>query len=90
MQETIIIDNLQLCNEERIFEYNVILQGQIVLEDAKVIVKGMLWVTDINYGYAKISMKNANIIANKVLIDPILDKYENSRIDAREFHSFDY
>lgn len=90
MQETKIIDNLQLCNEERTFESDVILQGRIILENAKLTVKGMLWVTDRSYGYAKISMENATIIADKVLIDPILDKYENSKIIAKEIHSFDY
>lgn len=90
MQETKIIDNLQLCNEERSFENNVILQGQITLKNSKLIVKGMLWVKDVSYGYAKISMESATIIADKVLIDPILDKYENSRIITKEFHSFDY
>ena len=39
---------------------------------------------------SKISMQNSTIIAEKVLIDPILDKYESSRIIGKDFHSFDY
>lgn len=85
MQETIIY-NLQLCNQERTFQNNVILKGEIILKNAKVIVKGMLWV----YGHSKISIENSTIIADKVLIDPILDKYENSKIEVKEVCSFDY
>ena len=91
LQETIkTINDLQLIDEERFIEGDVILQGKITLKNSKLIVKGMLWVKDVSYGYAKISMESSTIIADKVLIDPILDKYENSRIIAKEFHSFDY
>ncbi len=90
MQGTKIIDNLQLCNEERVWEEHVILQGQINLKNSKLIVKGMLWVKDVKYGYTKIIMEDTTIVADKVLIDPILDKYENSEIIAKELHSFDY
>lgn len=88
MQKTKIIDNLQLCDEERTFEGDLILQGETILKNAKVTVKGMLWVK--NYGREKISMDSSTIIANIVLIDPVLEKYENSKIIGKECVSFSY
>ena len=87
LQETIkTINDLQLIDEERFIEGDVILQGKILLKNAKLTVKGMLWVRSES---SKISMENSTIIAEKVLIDPILDKYESSRIIGKDFHSFD-
>ncbi len=88
MQKNKIIDNLQLCDEERTFEGDLILQGETILKNAKVTVKGMLWVK--NYGHEKISMDSSTIIANIVLIDPVLEKYENSKIIGKECVSFSY
>lgn len=92
MQATIKrIDNLRLYNEERHYEGDVILHGKVELENAKLVVDGMLWVTNaIGCIKASISMKNSIIIANQVLIDPILNKYENSKIIGKELCSFDY
>lgn len=92
MQETMKrIDNLRLCNEERHYEGDIILHGAVELKNAKLIVDGMLWITDaIGCIKASVSMENSTIEADKVLIDPMLDKYENSRIIGKEFHSFDY
>lgn len=92
MQETMKrIDNLRLCNEERHYEGDIILHGEVELKNAKLTVSGMLWITDaIGSIKSRISMENSTIEADKVLIDPILEKYHNSKIIGKELHSFDY
>lgn len=91
MQETIkVINNLQLCDEERVFENDVIVEGNVVLKNSKLTVNGMMWVRNTECVHSTMSMEKSSITAGVVLIDPILDKYENSKITATEFSSFSY
>ena len=91
MQETIkVIKNLQLCNEERFFEDDVILEGDIVLKNSKLVVNGMLWVRNTASEHTTISMEESKIKADLVLIDPVISKYKKSTIYGTKASSFSY